>query len=384
MRGNIVLVALLSCAIGCHDASGPAGHGALLSGYYDVLDYGAKANVPSFDNTASFQGALDAAAAAGGGTVWVPVGAFWFAGNLSIGANVVLAGGSVGPYDPVDPTVNDAAPALFPTSDTGSAFITIAGSNSALQDVLIHYPKQVAPNAAGVATSGPNVYPPTVQVLSPAKIYRCTLTNSYVGIQVLVGRVILDNLDLGGFRNDIIVDNAEDFVQISHITISPAFWDYYPLTFPQPIDTWVANNGVALTSYRADALSVEDFNVFWRNTGIALLDSQYGNTYGTASDLDIEITQNGIVAKSTNQIVGFEFTNLSVAGNGYAIWLPAGGLHPPHVVVEGAPRGATGCNRSRSTPASCWSGTSRGSTPSGGFPRWASSRRHFRRRASRT
>jgi hypothetical protein len=335
----MLLVAVLSAVSACTQTT-TAPNTTAPPGYFNVLNYGAKANAPSFDNTAAFQSALNAAASAGGGVVWVPVGAFWFAGNLSIGHNVVMAGASVGPYDPADPTAHDIVPALFPQSDTGAAFLTIAGQNSALQDVLIYYPNQVAPNAAGVDAAGPHVYPPTVLVLQPAKIYRCTLTNSYIGISVQVGRVILENLDIGGFSKDIVVDQAQDFVQISHITISPAFWDYYPLYFPQPIDTWVANHGVALTSYRADALSVEDFNVFWRNTGIALLDSQYGNTYGTASDLDLEINQYGVIAQSTNQIVGFEFTNLSVGGpagmpTGAMIWLPAGGVHPPRVVVEG-------------------------------------------------
>jgi hypothetical protein len=251
----------------------------------------------------------------------------------------VLAGAGVGPYDPYpDPSTTSAAPTLLPMSTSGPAFISIAGWNSALQNILIHYPNQVRPDAPGGDTGGPIVYPPTVLVRGPSKIFGCSFDNSYIGIQVDVGRVYLENLHIGGYKNDIIIDHTEDFVHLSHITTS-VFWDTsLGLGFPQPIDTWVANNSVALTSYRMDALSIEDFDVFWRGTGIAFLDSPhgYGTTYGSASNLDLEVVNYGVIAESLNQIVAFQFTNLSVGSdNGVVIWMPPGGAHPPHVVVEG-------------------------------------------------
>jgi hypothetical protein len=87
-----------------------------------------------------------------------------------------------------------------------------------------------------------------------------------------------------------------------------------------------------------DALSIEDFDVFWRGTGIAFLDSPqcFGTTYGSASNLDLEVVNYGVIAESLNQIVAFQFTNLSVgSNNGVVIWMPPGGAHPPSVVVEG-------------------------------------------------
>jgi Pectate lyase superfamily protein len=338
-----VLLTVTACSQGPQGPTGPPGSsGATPPGYFDVLTFGAKPDLPSLDSTGSFQSALDAAQAAGGGIVWVPQGRFWFLGNLSIGPNVVLAGAGVGPYDPYpDPSTTSTAPTLLPMSTSGSAFISIAGWNSALENILIHYPNQVRPDTAGVETAGPIVYPPTVLVRSPSKIFGCTFDNSYIGIQVMVGRVYLENLHIGSYRNDIIIDQAEDFVHLSHITTS-VFWDTsLGLGFPQLIDAWVANNSIALTSYRMDALDIEDFDVFWRNTGIAFLDSPegYGTTYGVATNLDLEVVQYGVVAKSLNSIVAFNFANLSVGlapgFSGVMIWLPEGGAYPPHVVVEG-------------------------------------------------
>jgi Pectate lyase superfamily protein len=341
-----LLVAVTACSegpIGPHGPAGPPGpagpNGALPSGYFDVLAYGAKADQPSLDSTASFQSALDAARSAGGGIVWVPQGRFWFSGNISIGANVVLAGAGVGPYDTgPDPATTTEAPKLLPTSTTGSAFISITGENSALQDLLIRYPNQVRPDAPGVADTGPTVYPPTVRVLSPAKIYRCSLTNSYIGIEVLVGRVYLENLHLSSFRNDIIIDHSEDFVHISHITVSIFGWDV-GVAFPSPIDTWVMNNGVALAMYETAAISIDDFDVFMRNTGIVLGDSPDRGIpgHGTGGNIDLDTVRYGVVATSTD-VVGYEFTNLAIGdalGGVNMIWLPAGGHQTPRVVVVG-------------------------------------------------
>jgi hypothetical protein len=188
-----VLLTVMACSQGPQGPAGPPGpSGATLPGYFDVLAFGAKADLPSFDSTASFQSALDAAQDAGGGIVWVPQGRFWFSGNISIGPNVALAGAGVGPYDPSgDPSATSVAPTLLPTSTSGSAFIAINGENSALQNVLIYYPNQVRPDKPGVDTAGPLIYPPTVLVLGPSKIFGCIFLNSYIAIKVGVGRVYL-------------------------------------------------------------------------------------------------------------------------------------------------------------------------------------------------
>ena len=344
-RRSFAVIGLLAaaCSRGPAGPPGPAGPaGGTPPGYLSVLDFGAKTDMPSVDSTASFQAALDAAEQADGGTVWVPKGRFWFSGNIHIGRNVALAGAGIGPYDPyLDPVTTSVAPTLLPTSTSGQAFISIQGENSALQDVLVWYPNQTRPDASGADTTGPTVYPPTVVVSQPSKIFRCTFGNSYIAIEVMIGRVYLEDLHIGGFKNDIVIDHSEDFVHISHITAS-VFWDIGAgLNPPQPIDTWVIANSVSLTSYRQDALDVVDYDVFYRHTGITFLDSPQGLgvTWGVASNVDLDTVLYGVIAKSLSGPLGFVFSNLVVSAanlhGGNMIWLPAGGNVPPKVVVEG-------------------------------------------------
>ena len=347
----VVITAMAACSQGPpgpQGPQGPSGPSGMPSGSFNVLDYGAKPNQASFDNTSSFQSVIDAAADAGGGTVSVPVGRFWFSGNLSIKGNVALAGAGVGPYDPyTDPSVTTVAPTLLPTSTTGTAFITLEG-NTALQNVLIHYPNQIRPDAPDAGTTGPIIYPPTVLAVDRGKIFGSTFDNSYVAIQVMGGRSYLDNLQLGGYKNDIVIDHTYDFVHMSKITAS-VFWDTsLGLAFPQPIDTWVANNSVALASYRMDSLEIEDFDVFSRNYGITFHDSPQGlgSTWGRGSNIDLDNVRYGVVASTVNHTMWFIFTNLWVGpalgaqGGINMIWLAGG--DGVYIDVEG---GATAADQ---------------------------------------
>jgi len=307
---------------------------------FDVREFGAVCDDPSKDSTASFQEALDAASNFKGGTVWVPYCRFWFEGNLTIGYDVTLAGRGVGPYDAsLNPGAFTQGPTLLPrkSTATGAAFITVYGMNSAVEDLIFFYPEQVGPSA-----SEPDVYPPTLLVTGPSKVTGCLLANSYIGIQVMVGRVFLEKLHIGAFKNDIIVDNAFDVVHISQISAS-IFW-HYGEPFPLALDQWALENGTGITCYKADSITIHDVLVFYRNTGIAFLDSPvvYGGVaYGRGSDIDLDTVRHGVVARAVNASVAFLFTNLIVgpgAGPGeQMIWLQAGAVppHTPRIVVNG-------------------------------------------------
>jgi hypothetical protein len=305
----------------------------------DVLDYGAVCDDPSTDSTRSFQAALADATVLKGGTVWVPNCRFWFEGNLIIGHDVILAGRGTGPYDAyLNPGAFTQGPTLLPrkSTATGPAFITVNGTNSAVQDLIFFYPEQAPPSA-----SEPDVYPPTLLVSSPSKITGCLLVNSYIGVHVLAGRVYLERLHIGGFKNDIIVDNAYDVVHISQVAAS-IFWDF-DLVPPQQIDHWVLENGTGITSYKADSITLHDVIVHRRNIGIALLDSPvvYGGvTYGKATNVDLDAVRHGVVVESTHYALGFVFTNLLVGPAGVGVhmfWLKEGAVppHAPRVLVNG-------------------------------------------------
>jgi len=308
-------------------------------GEYNVLDFGAVCDDPSQDSTPSFQAAINTAAAADGGMVWVPRCRFWFDGNLVIHHGVELVGRGVGPPDPFwYPSAFTQGPTLMPraTTASGLAFITVAGTNTAVQNLLFFYPDQVGP--LGLQ---PDFYPPTLLITGPSKISGCTFVNSYTAIHVKVGRVYLERLHVGGFKHDIIVDNAADVVRISEVIMS-IFWDY-GLPWPQPIDHWVLQHGTGITSYKVDSLSIHDILIHYRNTGIAFLNSPtvYGGvTYGKASDIDIDGVNYGVIADALYHNVGFQFTNLNVGSEisgTHMIWLREGAVppHTPRIVVNG-------------------------------------------------
>jgi hypothetical protein len=331
-RASATLVAAL--AIAGVGTVVPAG-----AGDFDVLNYGAVCDDPTVDSTPSFQAALNDAANANGGTVWVPRCRFWFNGNLVMGHGVALAGRGIGPYDPYwFPDAFTQGPTLLPkaTTASGPAFISVSGTNSAVENLLFFYPDQVSPLA-----SEPDVYPPTLLVSGPSKIMGCMFTNSYIAIHIMVGRVFLEKLHIGGFKNDIIVDNAADVVHISQVTAS-LFWDF-GLVPPQPLDYWVLQNGAGITSYQADGLSIHDVLVHYRNIGIAFLNSPVvygGTTYGKASDIDLDGVNYGVVAQALNGNAGFQFTNLNIGSEisgAHMIWLQAGAVPPnaPRMVVNG-------------------------------------------------
>ncbi|SMD13131.1 parallel beta-helix repeat (two copies) [Fulvimarina manganoxydans] len=74
-----------------------------MAGTFNVTDYGATAN-DATDDSASIQAAIDAAYAAGGGTVVIPKGLFWIsadpnnpsAGAVEVRSNVTLLGAGIG------------------------------------------------------------------------------------------------------------------------------------------------------------------------------------------------------------------------------------------------------------------------------------------------
>lgn len=106
-----------------------------------VTDYGAVGDGHT-DNTAAFQRALDAVAAAGGGIVDVPVGRFYFKGHLTVRANTTLRGIFNGPPGFL---INKGS-VLLATEGRGNEnstpFISVKGGNSTITGLSIFYPEQ--------------------------------------------------------------------------------------------------------------------------------------------------------------------------------------------------------------------------------------------------
>ncbi|MGC8625920.1 MAG: glycosyl hydrolase family 28-related protein, partial [Phycisphaerae bacterium] len=98
----------------------------------NVLEFGAKGDGKK-DNTAAFQKALDAAHAAGGGSVHVPAGKYLFKGHLELPSATALVGSYAGPPSGFFGQLGNGT-VLLPTEGRGkpegTAFISARGVSS--------------------------------------------------------------------------------------------------------------------------------------------------------------------------------------------------------------------------------------------------------------
>jgi hypothetical protein len=309
-----------------------------VAGEFPVSSFGAKGDGHT-DDAGAIQSAINAASAAGGGSVVLGIARYFTAGNLVIPQGVVLCGPIQGPFDinGIDPSVTAVAPTLLVTNTT-APFLTLQGSGSGVTDVIFHYPNQVRTTA-----SAPNPYPYTILVAAPGtKVARLVVTNAYDFLDIESGRVMVFDLFIGAYHNDIHIDHAYGHVMLHNFNVSVTWdvWENVPV--PSPIDAWVVANSTAISVGRVDSLEMSDIMVFTRFTGILLADSPDTTQsprcgYGTGSNIDLDTMQYGIVVNASNT-PGYKFTNVDI-GSGYggqtAVQVGSGGSMPPKIEING-------------------------------------------------
>ena len=339
--GNQMITATDVSPAALTGTSNPITVGVLVDAFL-VNTFGAKGDGHS-DDTAAIQNAINAAAAAGGGSVVLNVARYYTTGTLTVPQGVVLCGAIQGPFDVngVDPAVTTIAPTLLVTNTT-APFVTLTGLSSGVTDLLFHYPNQVKTSA-----SAPTVYPYTIVLNAnavAAKVARSTVTNAYNFLDIELGRMMAQDLFIGAFNIGINIDHVQDFVTL-HNLHHGVFWDEVEsASYPTAIDTWVLNHGTALVVGRMDALEVNNFYVFSRFAGLLLTDSPDAtipftrNGWGALTDIDLQTVQYGVIAIAS-QSQGYKFANLQIVaapGLGQAaVLLKSGGTTPADVLVNG-------------------------------------------------
>lgn len=180
------------------------------------------------DNTAAFQAALDAARAAGGGTVYVPAGRYRFGGEITVPTGVELRG----IFDVPHHTQSDGS-VLMITANRGNAdgtpFCRLE-ARSGLRGLTFWYPEQDLREFAP--------YPWTVQSLGPGCWLRdVTCGNSYNGVDFWTnpsdGHVI-SYLAGAYFNTGLRVSKCAGRGWVEDVQFNPHYSARLPAGMPQP------------------------------------------------------------------------------------------------------------------------------------------------------
>jgi hypothetical protein len=139
--------------------------------------------IPEQDATPALQSAIDAAAAAGGGLVYVPAGWYRVSGRLDVPAGVELRGSSSVPTRDQNGASRGTVLLAYEgrdsaTADTDPAFLTLSGTGAAVAGIRVFYPEN---NPA----TGLVPYPATVRgTASDLTIRNLGLSNSWNAVDL--------------------------------------------------------------------------------------------------------------------------------------------------------------------------------------------------------
>ena len=213
-----------------------------------VTDFGAKGDGKT-DDTQAFQKALDSFGNQGG-TVYVPRGAYLFAGNLNVPQAVTLKGA----FESV-PSHNGIRNAGLPKpGDDGTTFLITGGrgnehdtpfitlnTNSTLRGVVMYWPLQdpeKIPDAYpwGIAMRGKNPAVLDVEMLNPYNAIDASKNE----------RALIRNISGQPLRRGIYVDGIYDIGRIENVHWNP-WWSMKPALF-----NWQKENGEAFIFERTD------------------------------------------------------------------------------------------------------------------------------------
>lgn len=330
---------------GATGAAGPPG----TDGCFNVLDYGAVGDGIT-DDTTAIQDAIDAAYAAGGGTVCVPVGRYYTTGVLDLKQNVVVSGTVAGPFETSDDAgTTTVAPTILITN-VGGPFITQSGvglGNNGLQNLMFVWPDQVDANSPP-----PTVYPYCIKIDNGGcHMKGLTLVNAYNGIYLNSGRNFLIDCIIGAMNIGTFIDHEFDINYLQYVRWIPAYDYQYGITYPSNMDTYMASSGsVALKVHASPGVRINNCGMLGHfERGVELDDSAFytpSNSIGMVENFETIDPVTTIYARSTRDnagVNGWVFTNFTLSNSSRTnVEVVAGGVGDPKLLfVNGTLRGTS-------------------------------------------
>lgn len=260
----------------------------------NVVDYGATPNDSGFDNTSSFQEAINAAATSGG-TVFVPAGRWYFGSSgLSIPTGVRLAGTSNPLADSGGPPATSSGLAYEGT--TANPFITITGTGAAVVDLAFWITNQSScggdPLSFSYTISGESVS-------SGPNLTNLYMPNTYNGIYVLA-RSVIEHIWMDAGGTGLTIENIYDTTYIRDIHIWPFNDGASGCTPPSTWDVYVSNTAYGITILNSTNIYISDLFVYGRLIGLYLnVDSLRRASYGAGTNISFDSCGHGIYVVGT-------------------------------------------------------------------------------------
>lgn len=326
MRSVVVIASIMLCAA-CMRTSQPVsavpgipeatlatrdGDAWVPDNHFPVRKFGAQGDGKT-DDTAAFQKALNAAGAAGGGTVTAGRGNFYFAGHLDVPPGVTLEG--VWNAPPAHSGLRDGGAYAKPTDDGTTFLVTehagqeeavpfiMLNQNSTLKGVVIYYPNQKddappIPYPWAIALRGNNPAVLDVELLNP-----------YNGIDASLNqRHLIRNVCGQPLRRGIWVDAIYDIGRIENVHFNP-WWSMKPGLFQ-----WQMANGEAFAFGRTDWQYVLNTFCYGYHTGYRFTKTNAGVCNGNFLGIGADDCQTSVVVEDAAPfgllITNGEFTSL--------------------------------------------------------------------------
>ena len=294
--------------------------------YYNVYDFGAVGDGKT-DNTAAFQNAINAAAAAGGGTVLCNRGHFLFKGTLNLLQGVTLEGTYAAvPSHPFFGNINIPSitgTLLMPTFGQNNAsaqpFITIQ-QDATVKGLVIYYPAQ-KPNTHAIP------FPWTLDLVNNnAAVLDVECLNCWDFIRAVnAARHYIARVQGQPMNTGVYIDETYDIGRVENVHFNPWF------TTDQTYMSWQLLNGRSFVIGRADWEYVFNTFAFGYAIGYHFIANTDGNCNGNFVGIGVDMATNASVQVDSAAPFGILIVNGEFTAFSNAPLIP--GQIPTQVVV---------------------------------------------------
>ena len=278
--------------------------------------YKLPADPSTSDCTSAIQRALDDASAAGGGTVFVPVGRYRLDGMLTIASNVILRGrwSLIGPDRPADGTI------LMIHNREHEQSVLLTGSGCGVRDLTFWHPEQQVTESVESASKSPLVIRGQAGVVT---IENITLINPYRGIDLSqASTCCLRGIYGSPLHCGLSADRSFAVSRYDSIHFSPDYWTWSGLPGSPPDGgahaDYMRKHGTGLHIYEMDGFYAGFSKISGYQKGLHFERGVSGDdasgelSYFSVTDCD--------TALHVDDAKGFRIVGSTLQGSEYGIW----------------------------------------------------------------